>query len=300
VDAQNPSSATRPFSLSIYLIIVFGVSWPFQLVPLVWGSEWMIVIAGSFVSMIMVGVGTYVAAKYVFKDGLAGAGWTFGRLRHHLVVILLALGLWCVPILVDIALGTRARPDLLELNRLGVTFLVVFPLLIVVSFCQEFSWRGYLLPRLARRWPAGKAVVVQAIAWCMWQLPLMVVPMIILGRELARVSGLPLSFTMPWVFAVGVVSGVLHGVVFAYFWSVSASLAVVTLYHALYDGLRDSTWLTIDHGLISQWWAMIGVSLLGVWFLWKDNWPGLRTDVGRHVEDGSEPALDPPGPSQSQ
>ena len=281
MNVETPPSGARPFSITIYLIIIFGVSWPFQLVPLVWEFQWMAVLAGSFVAMIMLGVGTYITAQYVFRDGLSDAGWAWGRLRHYLIVVFLALFLWCVPIILDISFGKMTRPDLLEFNRLSLTFLVTFPIMIAASFCEEFAWRGYLLPRLAQRWPAGKAVLAQAIVGCIWHIPVMGVPIAIVGRELARVSGLPTDFTIPWVAAVAVVAGILHGVVFAYFWSVSGSLVVVTLYHALHDSLRDSTWLTIDHGVITQWWALAAISVLGAVLLWKGNWLGLRSTADR-------------------
>jgi membrane protease YdiL (CAAX protease family) len=296
VNVANSSSGARPFSITIYLIIVFGVSWPLQLIPLVWEFQWMVVIAGTFAAMLMLVVGTYVAARYVFRDGLSYAGWTWGRLRHYLVVILLALFLWCVPILADISFGTKTKPDLLELNRLSLTFLVIFPLTIVASFCEEFAWRGYLLPRLAQRWPAGIAVLVHAVVWCVWRLPIMGVPIAIVGRELARISGLPADFTIPWVAGVAVVAGVLHGVVFAYFWSISGSLLVVTLYHALHDSLRDATWLTIDHGIITQWWALAAISVLGAVLLWKSNWSGLISAAESLGSDDLEPEAGPKGP----
>ena len=30
--------AARPFSVWLYLLIVFGLSWPFQLASIIWGS----------------------------------------------------------------------------------------------------------------------------------------------------------------------------------------------------------------------------------------------------------------------
>src|SRR3990172_1139722 len=91
------SGTGREFSLWLYLLIVFGLSWPFQIIAAIWGLELLPRYTLHAVSMTMVTVGTFIAGRYVFKDGFSGAGWRWGRLKHYLAVIGFALLLWAVP-----------------------------------------------------------------------------------------------------------------------------------------------------------------------------------------------------------
>ena len=69
----------RPFSLGIYLLIVFAFTWPFQIAYVIWGKTQFLSYGLSSISMIMVTVGTFIAGKYVFKDNFADAGWSWGK-----------------------------------------------------------------------------------------------------------------------------------------------------------------------------------------------------------------------------
>jgi hypothetical protein len=60
--------------------------------------------------MIMVTVGTYIAGRHVFRDGFAGAGWSWGKPKYYVAVIGLALLLGVVPTIFDLALGLSKRP----------------------------------------------------------------------------------------------------------------------------------------------------------------------------------------------
>jgi len=64
----------------------------------------------------------------------------------------------------------------------------------------------------------------------------------------------------------------LHGVVIAYIWTRSGSLAVATVYHAAYDGFRDSLSILVGLGPIAQGFASVLLMALGIIFLWKGNW----------------------------
>ena len=66
----------RPLSLGRYLLIVFALSWPFQLAFVVLGETFRPIL---LLSMIMAGVGTFVAGRYVFTDGFEGTGWRWCR-----------------------------------------------------------------------------------------------------------------------------------------------------------------------------------------------------------------------------
>ena len=64
--------------------------------------------------MIMAGVGTFVAGRYVFRDGFEDAGWRWGRPRHYILAFGLALFLWVVPVVIEgsgAPRGLSVRPD---------------------------------------------------------------------------------------------------------------------------------------------------------------------------------------------
>ena len=51
---------------------------------------------------------------------------------------------------------------------------IIFPIYgIIQSFCEEFAWRGYLLPRMCKIMKPDKAAVLNGFLWGIWQLPIM-------------------------------------------------------------------------------------------------------------------------------
>jgi membrane protease YdiL (CAAX protease family) len=86
------------------------------------------------------------------------------------------------------------------------------------------------------------------------------------------------------VVVIGAVPAILHGVVFAYIWTWSGSLAVVTFYHLAYDGVRDSIQITIGGGSISGLWVTVVLCVLGIILLIKGDWFSLRI----HEDNGAE------------
>jgi hypothetical protein len=53
-------------------------------------------------------------------------------------------------------------------------------------------------------------------------------------------------------------------------------LAVVTVYHTAYDGIRDSLATTIGLGPIAGLWSGLLLLLLGAVWLWGSKWKGVR------------------------
>jgi hypothetical protein len=67
----------------------------------------------------------------------------------------------------------------------------------------------------------------------------------------------------------------MHALVFAYIWTVTQSLAVVTVYHAAFDEIRDAIKTTIGFGSLVEIWQMLTLTVLGGLLLWKGNWKQL-------------------------
>jgi len=78
---------------------------------------------------------------------------------------------------------------------------------------------------------------------------------------------------------IGAIPAALHAIVFAYIWSSSRSLAVVTVYHAAYDGTRDSLALIIGLGAMTNVWVNLFLIILGTVFFLRGNWQGLRANI---------------------
>jgi hypothetical protein len=67
----------------------------------------------------------------------------------------------------------------------------------------------------------------------------------------------------------------MHAIVYAYIWTVTQSLAVVTVYHAAFDEIRDAIATSIGFGPLVNIWQMLTLTILGGLLLWKGNWKPL-------------------------
>lgn len=179
-DLRRPrgSSEARPFSLRVYLLIVVILSWPFQIAYVLWGfdkAETPLMSYGlSSLSMVMVAVGTFVAGRYVFRDGFAEAGWGWGRPRDYAAVFGLVALVWVVPTVLELALGARSLGAGVIASEVLAIFVLRFVATLIPAFGEEFGWRGYMLPRLARRYAVRRALLLHAFVWWAWHLPTLV------------------------------------------------------------------------------------------------------------------------------
>jgi membrane protease YdiL (CAAX protease family) len=280
---EQAGTRSPTFSLGLYLVIVFGLSWPFQIAANIWAAQsptLMFVLVS--ISMVMVTVGTFIAGRFVFRDSFADAGWRWGKPKNYLAVFGLVVGIFAVPTLIDLALGTVSVPKDANLltwvgEMAGMTLVALIP-----GFGEEFGWRGYMLPRMARRWSPRKAVALHGVIWWAWHLPVLVGAGIYGGIAAAEEMGDPdpvvLSAVVSaiCVVAVSAIPGIMHGIIFGYIWSRSRSLAVATVYHALYDIVRNSFMAMPGFGPVTGIWMQLLFVVLGVIFLWKGNWDTLR------------------------
>jgi membrane protease YdiL (CAAX protease family) len=269
---------TRSFSLRVYLLIVFGLSWPFLIASALWaGGNLLPTYLLNISAMVMVTVGTYFAGRYVFRDGFAGAGWSWGKPRYYLAVIGLALLVWVVPTILDVALGLSKLPVRLTPSQITWVFVLLF-LTLIPGFGEEFGWRGYMLPRLARRYGTRQGVLLHGAIWWAWHIPVLVGAAAAYGSGPLWSGGPDASvlMTVLVLLAIGFIPTVLHAVVFAYIWSRTGSLAVSTVYHTAYDGIRDSLATTIGLGPTAGLWSGLLILVLGAVLLWRSKWKGIR------------------------
>jgi uncharacterized protein len=278
MDNINSSHRPRQFSLGLYLLIVFGVSWPFQIASAIWATDLFSRYVLNSASMVMVAVGTFIAGRYIFRDGFANAGWRWGKLKHYLAVLGLVVLLWFFPTLIRLMVGTLEPGNL---DRTKIIWLFVLPLVTLIpGFGEEFGWRGYMLPHLARRLSVRKAVALHALIWWAWHLPILVATGVQAGVASAAETNIPVAlsvvFTVAAVVIIGAIPTIMHGIVFAYIWVRSDSLAVATVYHAAYDGVRDSVGMVAGLPSMVGLWANALLTILGIAFLWKGSWKKLE------------------------
>jgi membrane protease YdiL (CAAX protease family) len=280
--AKDSSPARhRPFSLAIYLPIVFGLSWPFQIAALFVADHHTLPMALSCVSMTMVLVASYIAGRYVFRDGFADAGWNWGKPLDYLLVVFIVLFLWLAPTLVELYTGSaRAAYNETVFSIIGAVGLSLLPLL-VAGFGEEFGWRGYMLPRIARKTTPRKAVLIHGAIWFLWHFPLIGISVLFEGVSLGKSLGIPIFIAASVTLVLSIAAGTLAGVVFGYVWVFSGSLAVATVFHAFYDAVRDSIYLKICVGSLFSWWPIIALCVLGLLVLWKGDWTRLQSRPAR-------------------
>lgn len=264
----------RPFSLSIYLLIVFTLSWPPQIAYAIWGNDPTSGYLLSSLSMVMVTVGTYIAGRWVFRDGFKNMGWRWGKPKHYLAVFALALFIFGAPALLENLLGIHSMPADVSAGAILGSFLTSFLLTIIPGFGEEFGWRAYLLPRLAQRYSLRKALLVHAFIWWAWHIPALV-------RIGSRVEGADANLYLSIVVTllVSLLPAMMNAILFAYVWVATQSLAVASVYHSAYDEVRDALERGIGFGPLVSIWEMAATLIFGAILLWKANWSRLRTQM---------------------
>lgn len=256
-EGKNEFMKQRQFSLKVFLLIIIALSWPFQIGYGFLGENFRPIL---LVSMIMTGVATSICGKYVFKDGCKKAGWSWGKPKYYVFAFALPLFLWFVPTVLEQWMGMHKTQQLSE-SMLFSTFLTAFLITLIPAFAEEFSWRGYLLPRLMMRHTVRKALLIHGFVTWFWHLPVV----IIMGMQM----GGNLPVTVLAVMFISLVPTIMHAIIFAYFWSASKSLAVSTVYHSAFDETRDTLQGSIGFGPLVEIWQMATIIVLGLTLLWR-------------------------------
>jgi uncharacterized protein len=263
---RNPQ---KSLSLGTYLLVVFAASWPFQIAYVLWAKTPFMRYALSSLPMIMVAVGTYIAGRYIFRDGFSKAGWNWGQPKHYVVVFSLAIFVWVVPTILELVLGMRSIPRGVIIPDILGNFLLRFVGTLIPAFGEEFGWRGYLLPHLVKQYRLRTALLLHSFIWWAWHLPVLIG--MGMTEKLTDNIGTSIAITL----AVSLIPSMMHAIAYAYIWTVTQSLAVVTVYHAAFDEIRDAIETSIGFGSLVQIWQMLTLTVLGGLLLWKGNWKQL-------------------------
>lgn len=257
------------FSLKLYLLIVFALSWPFQFFifffpDITWAPKLFLV------SMIMVSVGTFIAGRYFFKDTFRDAGWSWGKPKHYILALIFPIIIWVIPTLLGSVLGVQLIPTEHSYSNMLTLFLLSFVITLAPAFGEEFGWRGYLLPRLLQRHSVKKSLLIQSFIWWFWHIPVLIYSAT--SAPLIESSVLTSSIL---VLAISIIPSMMHAIIFSYIWSTTSSLAVATFYHASFDEIRDTTESTLGFGPFTQLWQMLVITIIGAIIFLKGKWKRL-------------------------
>jgi len=119
--------------------MVIAITWPFQIAYALWAETPFMRYALSSLPMVMVTVATYIAGRYVFRDGFSKAGWSWGKPKHYLIVFSLAFFIWVVPTFLESVLGTRSIPPGVTVSEVFGIFLFRFIATLIPAFGEEFG-----------------------------------------------------------------------------------------------------------------------------------------------------------------
>jgi uncharacterized protein len=129
----------KPFSLKTYLLIVMATSWPFQIAYVLWAKTPFMRYALSSLPMIMVAVGTYIAGRYIFRDGFSKAGWSWSKPKNYVAVFSLAIFVWVIPTILELVLGMRSIPKGVMVPDILGNFLLRFVGTLIPAFGEELG-----------------------------------------------------------------------------------------------------------------------------------------------------------------
>lgn len=203
---------------------------------LIAGLVLMFVLTWPLYSALGLFVGYGLAAAALVVTGLTtGRGGVLSLLRRfliwrlsvrwYLVVLILPMALYLAAITLHHLLGgpridlsaTQARSLFGDRATMWL-FVIPFFLVDVITNGEELAWRGFVLPRLQRRYGALVSSVILGAVWGLWHLPRL------------WSTGDPLS----------IVYTILHDIALAvlFTWvynSTRGSLLIVTLFHAAFN-----------------------------------------------------------------
>ncbi len=272
------SKKQRSFSLPLYLLIIFALSWPFQIAYALWGNTPTTGYLLSSLSMVMVTVGTFIAGRYVFRDGFQNAGWRWGKPKHYFGVFALALLIFAVPVLLEFILRLHALPVGISASAILFSFLTSFLWTLVPGFGEEFGWRAYMLPHLTQRYSLRKALLLHGLIWWAWHIPALVR----IGTQIEGAKANPwLSILLTLL--ISLIPAIMNAILFAYVWTEAQSLAVASVYHAAYDEVRDALEKSIGFGPLVSIWEMAVTTIFGAILLWKADWKPLLLLVRKNA-----------------
>jgi membrane protease YdiL (CAAX protease family) len=267
---------TQRFNLWIYVLIVFGLSWPFMFIPLVKAINGVKLSqlesqAWSGIMMWMVTVGSFICGRWIFRDGFRTIGWRWGSWRSWGLAFGLALLVWGTPMLASTLID--GIPADFKWAAFWSTLAYIF-VDCVFGFGEEFGWRGYLLPRL---WWLGprRAVMANAVIWWIWHIPTVELGFFLLAPIIAAKLNLSVGTYLQTValpqIAITFLSAIFAGVIFCYIWIRSGSIVVASVFHGLWGTIRNLSTLWTGN-VLTSYLPIVLIIIIGLLLIWRGQW----------------------------
>lgn len=202
--------------------------------------------------------------------------------RWYLVAFLIAAAIAFIPAILAWLTGGLGQP-LLDFGRIVLLIVPVFILQLLTSgLGEEPGWRGYMLPRLQKRFSPGRTVWLLGFIWAVWHYPLTVIYVLqgvpagtpAIGSVIAVIIGL-ISQT------IGVI-----GVTYIYVWlfNRTGSIFLMIVFHALtntlpflFPAIQGSLVMLVG---IFPWFIVLALRLI----LGKKEFPGQSQTSRRRSE----------------
>jgi membrane protease YdiL (CAAX protease family) len=134
----------------------------------------------------------------------------------------------------------------------------------VLAFFEEIGWRAWLIPRLADRIGARRAVMVTSVLWALWHVPFQL-------SGIQHIDGVPpitLALSMP----IGITA---TGLILGWLWVRTGSIWLVAIAHGASNNwgqyafkyMQDS--VTPDRDLLALTLGSLALLLIGASLLWR-------------------------------
>ena len=262
-DRKEPLIGVDP--IVVYIVLAYSISWFCWTTALVIASrtgyflpaqdEYVVLLESGFSNIqhiltslifILGGFGPLIAASLViqFESGAAG----LLKLKER--ILRFSIGFRWYWIAAGVAITIPGIPFLIavltplgEISFLGFDTLLPFalPILlweIMISFGEEPGWRGFLLPRLQKRFEGEKYIWMLGLIWAVWHYPYVAYHTIVSAG-----SGPILAMIISIVFALAGYTISLIGQTYLYVWLYNHTKSV--LLSILFHGVLNFTTLLV-------------------------------------------------------
>ena len=185
-DKPKPSSLVSKYPLSIFFLLVFGLTWPFMIVDGL-GSHEILPFRLPLPLMLLMGYMPTLAAVIVtgmtkgkagilelFKKLLiakVGLRWIVFAIFGYALVCAGAIGLANLSGESSVSLLSESFPQFSSPVEMVISIVVMFIVLSLVNG-EELAWRGFALPRLQSKYNALISSLILGVFWALFHLPL--------------------------------------------------------------------------------------------------------------------------------
>lgn len=185
-DKPKPSSLVSKYPLSIFFLLVFGLTWPFMIVDGL-GSHEILPFRLPLPLMLLMGYMPTLAAVIVtgmtkgkagilelFKKLLiakVGLRWIVFAIFGFALVCAGAIGLANLSGESSVSLLSESFPQFSSPVEMVISIVVMFIVLSLVNG-EELAWRGFALPRLQSKYNALISSLILGVFWALFHLPL--------------------------------------------------------------------------------------------------------------------------------